>query len=66
MKKNEYSYVIGERLQVYKIKTATINRILEYFVSPVSIQYEIDNDNIKELLETIESELKENTSTIYE
>ena len=66
MKKNEYSYIIGERLQVYKIKTATINRILEYFVSPVSIQYEIDNDNIKELLETIESELKENGGAIYE
>ena len=59
MKKNEYSYIIGERLQIYKIKTATINRILEMFVSPLSIKYEIDNENIKELLESIDKEKRE-------
>lgn len=58
MNKHKYCYIIGEDLQLYKLRTETINKLLEFAISPLSIKYEIDNKDVKELLKTLEKELE--------
>lgn len=56
----KYGYIIGGNLQLYKIKAETLNKLIEFAISPLSIEYEIDNKNIKELLKTLKKEVEEN------
>ena len=53
----EYCYIIGENLQLYKIKTETIRKIFE-MISPLSIKWELDNKDVDELLKTLKEELR--------
>ena len=55
----EYCYIIGENLQLYKIKTETIRKIFE-MISPLSIKWELDNKDVDELLKTLKEELRWN------
>lgn len=57
MENQKYCYIIGEDLQLYKVNAETINKLLEFVISPLSIKYEIDNKDVKELLKTLEKEL---------
>ena len=57
MENKKYCYIIGEDLQLYKVNAETINKLLEFAISPLSIKYEIDNKNKDELLKTLEKEL---------
>ena len=57
MENQKYCYIIGEDLQLYKVNAETINKLLEFAISPLSIKYEIDNKDVKELLKTLEKEL---------
>lgn len=56
-KERKYFYVIGDKLQLYKIRSETMEKCFEFIISPLSIKYEINNKNINELLETLEKEL---------
>ena len=62
MGEQKYFYVIGDKLQIYKIKAETMEKCFEFVISPLSIKYQIDNKNIEELLETLKKELKEKES----
>lgn len=53
----KYFYVIGDKLQIYKIKAETMEKCFEFIISPLSIKYQLDNRNVEELLKTLKNEL---------
>lgn len=55
--KRKYYYVIGDKLQIYKIKAETMEKCFEFIISPLSIKYQLDNRNVEELLKTLKNEL---------
>lgn len=55
--KRKYYYVIGDKLQIYKIKAETMEKCFEFIISPLSIKYQLDNKNVEELLNTLKNEL---------
>lgn len=55
--KQKYFYVIGDKLQIYKIKAETMEKCFEFVISPLSIKYEIDNKNLEELLRNLKEEI---------
>lgn len=55
--KRKYFYVIGDKLQIYKIKAETMEKCFEFVISPLSIKYEIDNKNLEELLRNLKEEI---------
>ena len=57
-KNRKYFYIIGDNLQVYKVKSETMEKCFEFIISPLSIKYQINNKNISELIETIKKEIK--------
>lgn len=62
--KQRYFYIIGDKLQIYKIKAETMEKCFEFVISPLAIKYQIDNKDIEELLETLKKELKESESDL--
>lgn len=57
MEKRKYYYIIGDKLQIYKVKAETMEKCFEFVISPLSIKYQIDNKNIDELLQTLKNEI---------
>lgn len=53
----KYYYVIGDKLQIYKIKAETMEKCFEFVISPLAIKYQLDNKDINELLKTLKNEL---------
>ena len=65
MKKRKYYYIIGDKLQIYKVKAEAMEKCFEFAISPLSIKYQINNKNIDELLQTLRNEiLKESESDL--
>ena len=60
--KRKYFYIIGDNLQIYKVKAETIEKCFEFIISPLAIKYQINNKNIEELLKTLENEIKNDRS----
>ncbi len=55
--KQKYFYVIGDKLQIYKIKAAAMEKCFEFVISPLAIKYQIDNKNLEELLKNLKEEI---------
>lgn len=62
--KRKYFYIIGDKLQIYKIKAETMEKCFEFVISPLAIKYQLNNNNIEELLKTLEKELKKDKEDI--
>lgn len=58
MEKQKYCYIVGSDLQLYKVKEEVINKCLEYVISPLAIEYEINNKNLEELLKTLKKDIE--------
>lgn len=51
-------YIITDNLNLMKIDGEKMSNIIEFYLSPLSIRYSIKNSNSKELVKTLEKELK--------
>lgn len=56
--KEKYCYIITQDLKMYKVKEESIGKCFEFSISPLAIKYQLQNQNIKELLESLKEELK--------
>lgn len=51
-------YIITDNLTLMKVNGEKMSNIIEFYLSPLSIRYGIKNNNSKELVKTLEKELK--------
>ena len=51
-------YIITDNLTLMKVNGEKMSNIIEFYLYPLSIRYVIKNNNSKELVKTLEKELK--------
>lgn len=51
-------YIITDNLTLMKVNGEKMSNIIEFYLSPLNIRYGIKNSNSKELVKTLEKELK--------
>ncbi len=55
--KQKYFYVIGDKLQFYKIKAEAMEKCFEFAISPLAIKFQRDNNSLTELLTILKEEI---------